>query len=54
VVSAVHTLVEEQNAAARIAAVWEILATVEDPEIPALSIVDLGLIRFVRAARSGQ
>ena len=42
------------GAAARIAAAWEILATVEDPEIPALSIVDLGLIRFVRAAPNGQ
>ena len=40
--------------AARIAAAWEILATVDDPEIPALSIVDLGLIRFVRAAPNGQ
>jgi ring-1,2-phenylacetyl-CoA epoxidase subunit PaaD len=27
---------------------WTALATVEDPEIPALCIVDLGLIRFVR------
>jgi ring-1,2-phenylacetyl-CoA epoxidase subunit PaaD len=26
---------------------WTALASVEDPEIPALSIVDLGLIRFV-------
>ena len=42
------------GAAARIAAAWEILATVEDPEIPALSIVDLGLIRFVRATPDGQ
>jgi ring-1,2-phenylacetyl-CoA epoxidase subunit PaaD len=28
--------------------VWRALETVEDPEIPALSIVDLGLIRFVK------
>jgi ring-1,2-phenylacetyl-CoA epoxidase subunit PaaD len=28
--------------------VWQALETVEDPEIPALSIVDLGLIRFVK------
>ena len=33
---------------ARIASSWQALAGVEDPEIPALSIVDLGLIRFVR------
>ena len=32
----------------RVAKAWHALATVEDPEIPALSIVDLGLIRFVR------
>jgi ring-1,2-phenylacetyl-CoA epoxidase subunit PaaD len=34
----------------RLAKAWRALATVEDPEIPALSIVDLGLIRFVRLA----
>ncbi|HEX3914008.1 MAG TPA: 1,2-phenylacetyl-CoA epoxidase subunit PaaD [Steroidobacteraceae bacterium] len=39
--------------AARIARAWEILAGVEDPEIPAVSIVDLGLIRFVRANFQG-
>ena len=27
---------------------WEALARVEDPEIPVLSLVDLGVIRFVR------
>jgi ring-1,2-phenylacetyl-CoA epoxidase subunit PaaD len=42
------------DAAARIAAAWDILAAVEDPEIPAVSIVDLGLIRFVRADPSGR
>ena len=31
----------------RLASIWQALAAVEDPEIPALSIVDLGLIRFV-------
>ncbi|MGB6310497.1 MAG: 1,2-phenylacetyl-CoA epoxidase subunit PaaD [Steroidobacteraceae bacterium] len=30
---------------------WTALASVEDPEIPAVSIVDLGLIRFVRPQR---
>ena len=29
------------------AAAWRALRSVEDPEIPALSIVDLGLVRFV-------
>ncbi|HEY0746582.1 MAG TPA: 1,2-phenylacetyl-CoA epoxidase subunit PaaD [Steroidobacteraceae bacterium] len=31
----------------RVRSAWEALARVEDPEIPAVSIVDLGLIRFV-------
>jgi ring-1,2-phenylacetyl-CoA epoxidase subunit PaaD len=33
----------------RIAFAWQALRCVQDPEIPGLSIVDLGLIRFVRA-----
>jgi len=32
---------------------WAALASVEDPEIPDLSIVDLGLIRFVRPQSGG-
>ena len=40
-------------ASARIAAAWEALRGVEDPEIPALSIVDLGLIRYVKPAPNG-
>jgi ring-1,2-phenylacetyl-CoA epoxidase subunit PaaD len=32
----------------RTAAVWGVLRDVADPEIPALSIVDLGIVRFVR------
>ena len=28
--------------------VWEILASVPDPEIPILTVVDLGIVRFVR------
>ena len=32
----------------RVSLAWTALGSVEDPEIPALSIVDLGLIRFVR------
>jgi ring-1,2-phenylacetyl-CoA epoxidase subunit PaaD len=30
------------------AAVWSVLRDVADPEIPVLSIVDLGIVRFVR------
>jgi ring-1,2-phenylacetyl-CoA epoxidase subunit PaaD len=41
------------DAKARISAAWDILSKVEDPEIPAVSIMDLGLIRYVRAGPSG-
>ena len=37
-----------QTAAER--AVWRLLARVPDPEIPVLSIVDLGIVRYVRRA----
>jgi ring-1,2-phenylacetyl-CoA epoxidase subunit PaaD len=44
----------ERGAADRRAArAWTALASVDDPEIPALSIVDLGLIRFVRRHPGG-
>ena len=33
---------------------WSALAAVEDPEIPVLSVVDLGVIRHVRAAADGR
>jgi ring-1,2-phenylacetyl-CoA epoxidase subunit PaaD len=36
----------------RVALAWQALAAVEDPEIPALKILDLGLIRFV-SVRAG-
>jgi ring-1,2-phenylacetyl-CoA epoxidase subunit PaaD len=39
--------------AARVTQAWTVLATVEDPEIPALSIVDLGLIRSVTPQSDG-
>ena len=42
-----------QGAAARIAGAWAALAEVEDPEIPALSVVDLGLIRFITEHADG-
>jgi ring-1,2-phenylacetyl-CoA epoxidase subunit PaaD len=32
----------------RVALAWQALAQVEDPELPSLKILDLGLIRFVR------
>jgi ring-1,2-phenylacetyl-CoA epoxidase subunit PaaD len=38
---------------ARIASAWAALREVEDPEIPAVSVVDLGVIRFVTAQSDG-
>ena len=37
----------------RVAAAWRALSAVEDPEIPALSIVDLGLVRKVAIEADG-
>jgi ring-1,2-phenylacetyl-CoA epoxidase subunit PaaD len=37
----------------RIEQAWSALASVEDPEIPAVSIVELGLIRFVTEQPNG-
>jgi ring-1,2-phenylacetyl-CoA epoxidase subunit PaaD len=37
----------------RIALAWDALSGVEDPEIPAVSIVELGLIRFVKGNTDG-
>jgi ring-1,2-phenylacetyl-CoA epoxidase subunit PaaD len=48
-VNAVALDVEE-----RVASAWNALRTVEDPEIPAISIVELGLVRFVNAQPSGR
>jgi ring-1,2-phenylacetyl-CoA epoxidase subunit PaaD len=41
---------QEPVAAARVESAWRLLASVEDPEIPAVSVVDLGLIRFVQVS----
>ena len=35
-------------------AVWRLLAHVPDPEIPPLSIVDLGVVRYVRHSSDGR
>jgi ring-1,2-phenylacetyl-CoA epoxidase subunit PaaD len=37
----------QDSRAARIARVWEVLGTVLDPEVPALSVCDLGIVRDV-------
>jgi ring-1,2-phenylacetyl-CoA epoxidase subunit PaaD len=41
------------DAAARIARAWAALGGVEDPEIPGVSVVDLGVIRSVAAQSDG-
>jgi ring-1,2-phenylacetyl-CoA epoxidase subunit PaaD len=38
----------------RVRSAWDALARVEDPEIPAVSIIDLGLIRFVQMKPDGR
>jgi ring-1,2-phenylacetyl-CoA epoxidase subunit PaaD len=47
-VSSVLTDVDE-----RVALAWNALGAVADPEIPAINIVDLGLIRFVKKQPDG-
>jgi ring-1,2-phenylacetyl-CoA epoxidase subunit PaaD len=37
----------------RVTLAWKALSTVEDPEIPAVNIVELGLIRFVKTQADG-
>ena len=37
----------------RVALAWNALSAVEDPEIPAINIVELGLIRFVKSLADG-
>jgi ring-1,2-phenylacetyl-CoA epoxidase subunit PaaD len=37
----------------RVAAAWRVLAAVEDPELPALTLVDLGIVRFVKVQSDG-
>lgn len=39
--------------ATRIDAAWQVLATVEDPEIPALTLLDLGIVRSVEEKSDG-
>jgi len=41
------------DAASRNAAAWAALARVPDPEVPALSVVDLGIVREVLTEASG-
>jgi len=44
---------ESMSAPARIARAWQVLDDVPDPEVPVLSVRDLGLVRDVRAEGEG-
>ena len=48
------TVSEESGATERERALWRVLAAVPDPEIPVLSIVDLGILREVRQEADGR
>jgi len=56
-VNAAASLAVERPASARaqsrIAAAWRALALVEDPELPALTLIDLGIVRFVKEHSDG-
>ena len=45
-----QALARPQATDARIARAWEVLAGVPDPEVPAVSVCDLGIVRDVRLA----
>src|SRR5205807_10146214 len=53
-VKAMPAVIESGAAAARVQAVWALLAEVADPELPVLSIVDLGIVRHVRFEGDGR
>jgi ring-1,2-phenylacetyl-CoA epoxidase subunit PaaD len=38
---------------ARVSAAWRALAPLKDPELPALTLVDLGIVRFVQVQSDG-
>jgi ring-1,2-phenylacetyl-CoA epoxidase subunit PaaD len=46
-------VIEERASDLRISLAWQALAAVEDPEIPAVSILDLGLIRGIGVRADG-
>jgi len=52
-VSALGTLADPESNAALRARVFELLAAVPDPEIPVLSVLDLGIIRHVEVRHDG-
>jgi ring-1,2-phenylacetyl-CoA epoxidase subunit PaaD len=50
----VSALAVTDGAAAAAADIWALLAAVPDPEIPILSIVDLGIVRHVQRGADGR
>jgi ring-1,2-phenylacetyl-CoA epoxidase subunit PaaD len=46
--------ISERVASAQERDVWRVLADVPDPEIPVLNVVELGIIRYVRATDDGR
>ncbi|KRC21184.1 1,2-phenylacetyl-CoA epoxidase subunit PaaD [Acidovorax sp. Root219] len=48
-----EAIARPQAADARIARAWEVLANVPDPEVPAVSVCDLGIVRDVRLEGEG-
>src|SRR2546421_5638890 len=53
-VRAMSAVIESGAAAARVQAIRALLAEVADPELPVLSIVDLGVVRHVRFEADGR
>ena len=51
--AAVASHVPDSSGEAREARAWQVLADVPDPEIPVISVVDLGVIRHVHATADG-
>ncbi|VWX55714.1 putative multicomponent oxygenase/reductase subunit for phenylacetic acid degradation [Burkholderiales bacterium 8X] len=51
--AAMPTPASTRPADARVARAWEVLGDVLDPEVPALSVRDLGIVREVLARESG-
>ncbi len=52
-VTTVREAVDREDAAVRCERAWAVLDEVLDPEVPALSVCDLGIVRAVRADGAG-
>lgn len=45
--------VVDNNSSPELKNIWNVLENVQDPEVPALSLVDLGVVRDIHLAKSG-